>query len=257
VGAPFVVLLNETAARTFWPRENPIGKRVKYGGYGPQTPWREVVGVVADTKLDSMEAKAPLQVYEPFGQTREDWAAGVGRNLYFVARTVGDPAAVASSLRMAVHSLDKTLPVSEMRTMQETVNRSTQPRRFNTYLMGLFAGIALLLAAVGIYGLMAYSVTVKTQEIGIRMALGAARQDVLIMVVRQALKIAGAGIAIGLPASLALTQLMAGLLYGVKASDPLTFVAASLFLGAVAVAATVYPAFRATRIDPANALRSD
>jgi ABC-type antimicrobial peptide transport system permease subunit len=104
---------------------------------------------------------------------------------------------------------------------------------------------------------MAYSVTVKTQEIGIRMALGAARQDVLIMVVRQALKIAGAGIAIGLPASLALTQLMAGLLYGVKASDPLTFVAASLFLGAVAVAATVYPAFRATRIDPANALRSD
>jgi putative ABC transport system permease protein len=252
-----VVVVNETLARDFWPGQDAVGKRLQYGGYGKDTPWREVVGVVADSKLESMESKPPLQFYEPYTQTREQNSGGVGRNLFFVVRTAGDPVAAAGALRMAVRSLDPSLPVTDLRTMTEEVDRSTGPRRFNTWVMGLFAGIALLLAAVGIYGVMAYSVAMKTQEIGIRMALGAAREDVLRMVIRQALLIAGAGIAVGLPSALALTRLMSGLLYGVRASDPLTFAAVPIFLTAVAIAATCFPALRAMRIDPACALRTE
>jgi putative ABC transport system permease protein len=141
--------------------------------------------------------------------------------------------------------------------MQQVVNTSTAPRRFNTWLMGLLAGIALLIAAVGIYGVMAYSVTMRTQEIGIRMALGAARTNVLQIVLRQSLLIAGAGIAIGLAASFALTRFMEGLLYEIKPADPLTFGAVSLFLAVIVILATCFPALRAVRVDPMVALRHE
>jgi putative ABC transport system permease protein len=179
----------------------------------------------------------------------------VGRNFNFIARTAGAPATLASALRMAVRSIDKSLPVSEMQTLEEMVDRSTAPRKFGTYLVTLFAAIALLLAGVGVYGVMAYSVTMRTQEIGIRMALGATRREVLRMVVAQALSILGVGIAIGLAGALVLTRLIAGLLYETKPSDPLTLSAVSLCIAASALAATCFPAFRATRVDPMIALR--
>ncbi len=256
-GAAYAVVINETMAHDFWPRENAIGKRLKYGGYDESVPWREVVGVVADSKLESMESRPPLQLYEPFDQTREEHAPSVGRNLSFVARTAGNSAEISSDLRAAVRSIDPSLPVSELQTMEELLIHSTAPRRFGTAVMVLFAGIALLLAAVGIYSVMAYSVAMRTQEIGIRMALGAAHRDVLWMVISQAVTISAWGIAIGLAGALALTRFMSGVLYGVAPSDPLTFLAVCAFLITVALAATCYPAIRATQVDPMVALRCD
>jgi predicted permease len=254
-GAPYVVVVNEKMARTFWPHQNAVGKRLKFGGMGPDSPWHEVVGVMANARFDSMDKEPGPQFWETLDQVKQVHVAGIGRYLNFIARTSGDPKSIAAAFQIAVHSMDRTLPVSALRTMTDEVARSTEPRRFNTYLMGFFAAIALLLAAVGIYGVIGYSVNMKTQEIGIRMALGAARPDVFRMVIQEALIIAGAGIAAGLVGALALTRLISALLYQVKPWDPLTFAAVSVFLAAVAIAATCFPAFRATRVDPLVALR--
>jgi len=254
-GAPYVVVINEKMAQTFWPHQNAVGKRLKFGGVGPDSPWHEVVGVMANARFDSMDKDPGPQFWETVDQAKQVRIAGIGRYLNFIARTSGDPKSIAAAFQIAVHSIDRTLPVSGLRTMADEVARSTEPRRFNTCLMGLFAAIAPLLAAVGIYGVIAYSVSMKTQEIGIRIALGAARPDVFRMVIQEALTIAGAGIAAGLIGALALTQFTSALLYKVKPWDPLTFAAVSVFLAAVAIAATWFPAVRATRVDPLVALR--
>lgn len=254
-GAPYVIVINEKMARTFWPHQNAVGKRMKFGGMGPDTPWHEVVGVMSNAKLQSLDREPGPQFWETIDQARPRDVAGIGRYLNFVARTSGNPESLAARFQIAVHSIDKTLPVSALGTMEAEVARSTEPRRFNTYLMGLFAAIALLLAAIGIYGVIAYSVSMKTQEIGIRMALGAARPDVFRLVIREALIIACAGITVGLIGALALTRLISALLYDVKPWDPLTFAVVSVFLATVATAATCFPAFRATRVDPLVALR--
>jgi predicted permease len=257
IGSPEVVIVSEALARDFWPNREPIGKRVKFGGQDAKVPWKTVVGVVADVKQSSIEAEAQIQFYTPIAQVDDDTMAFIGRNMNYVMRTSVDPASLSPAVRLALRSLDNSLPVAGLQTMQEVVDTSTAPRRFNTWLMGLLAAIALLIAAVGIYGVMAYSVTMRTQEIGIRMALGAARTNVLRIVLRQALLIAGAGIAIGLAASFALTRFMAGLLYEIKPADPLTFAVVSLFLAAIAILAACFPALRAMRVDPMVALRHE
>jgi len=257
-GSPGSVIINETTARKFWPGQNPLGKRLKYGGgLDSSRPWEIVVGVIADVKQNSIEHEAEIQVYQPYTQLDDNHIADLGRNLNFVMRTSVDPASVSSAVRLSLRSLDPSLPASDLRTMQQVVSTSTAPRRFNTWLLGLLAGIALLIAAVGIYGVMAYSVAMRTQEIGIRMALGAAKTNVLRMVLRQAFVIAGAGIGIGLIAGFALTRFMTGLLYEIKPADPLTFVAVSLFLAIIVIAATCFPAMRAMRVDPMVALRHE
>jgi predicted permease len=257
IGSTEVLIVSEALARDFWPNQDPIGKRAKFNGQDAKVPWKTVVGVVADVKQSSIESEAQLQFYTPFGQLNEEAIGFVGRNMNYVMRTSADPAGLIASVRASLRSLDKSLPVAGLQTMRQVVSTSTAPRRFNTWLMGLLAAIALLIAAVGIYGVMAYSVTMRTQEIGIRMALGAARTNVLRMVLRQAFGIAGFGIAIGLAASFALTRLMATLLYQVKPWDPLTFFGVSLFLMLVVVIATCFPAMRAMRVDPMVALRHE
>jgi putative ABC transport system permease protein len=257
IGSAEVVIVSQALARDFWPNQEAIGKRVKFGGQDAKVPWKTVIGVVADVKQSSIESEAQLQFYTPITQVNDEAMAFIGRNMNYVMRTSVDPASVSTAVRLSLRSLDSSLPVAGLQTMQEVVNTSTAPRRFNTWLMGLLAAIALLIAAVGIYGVMAYSVTMRTQEIGIRMALGAARTNVLQMVLRHALLIAGAGIAIGLAASFALTRFMEGLLYEIKPADPLTFSAVSLFLAAIVILATCFPAMRAMRVDPMVALRHE
>ena len=256
-GAPDVVVVSETMTRKFWPKQEPLGKRLKFGGPDEKVSWQTVVGVVEDVKQSSLESESQLQLYQPYAQVDDETAGVIGRGLSFVMRTSVDPAGLSPAVRASLRSLDPSLPVADLRTMKQVVNAATAPRRFNTWLMGLLAAIALLIAAVGIYGVMAYSVTMRTQEIGIRMALGAARTNVLRMVLRQAFIIAGAGIAIGLAAAFALTRFMAGLLYEIQPADPLTFIAVSLFLALVVVVATCFPAMRAMRVDPMVALRHE
>jgi len=172
-----------------------------------------------------------------------------------VARTSGDPAAMAGPIKEAIQRVDKDQPVTAVRTLEQVLADSLAQRRFTMLLLGLFAGVALVLASVGIYGVMSYSVAQRTHEIGVRMALGARRDDVLGMVVRQGMTLAGVGVAIGLLAAFALTRLMSSFLFGVSATDPLTFVLISLMLAGVALAACFVPARRATKVDPMVALR--
>jgi putative ABC transport system permease protein len=244
---PKVVIISETAAkRHFGSPANAIGKRL--------TMWheekfpREIIGVVGDTKASSLTGENGAQVYEPHTQDPQ-W-----NFMAMVIRTAGDPAAFAATFRREVQALDKDQPVYNVRTMDEVVMNSLGTRRVSMQLFAVFAVAALLLAAVGIYGVLAYSVTQRTQEIGIRMALGAQKSDVLGLVIRQGMTLAVIGIAVGLLGAFALTRLITSLLFGVAATDPLTFVAIPLLLLFVALVACYLPARRAARLDPKIAL---
>jgi putative ABC transport system permease protein len=244
--APLVVLINETLASRFWPDEDPLGKRVKLGG--PDGPWRTIVGVVGDVRHAGLDGPGEMQVYAPEAQ-------GASPFVFLVIRSSNDPTALTGSIRREVWAVDSEQPIYNVATMQQLVSRSVAQRQFTMLILGVFACVALLMAAVGIYGLISYSVTQRTHELGLRMALGARRRDVLSLVIRQGMTLAGVGLAVGLGASLLVTRLVAGLLYGVSATDPGTFALTSLLLGGVALLACYVPARRATKVEPVEALR--
>ena len=255
-----VAMVNQTFARRWWPNENPIGKRIRMcGTCTPRPdrvppPWLTIIGVVGDVRQYGLDQEPKTEVYTPYNQR-----GGRTRPLTYralVVRTAtGDPLTVTSQVRSAVQQLDKDLPIFSIRTMEQLIGRSVASRKMSMFLLITFASLALLLAAVGLYGVISYSVTQRTQEIGIRMALGASRRDVLGMVISQASKLAAIGLGIGLVLALALTGIISKMLFGVRPTDPLTFLCILLLLVAVALFASYIPARRAAKVDPMVALR--
>ena len=245
-----VVVISEKTAQHYWPRQDPIGKRLKPGATASDAPWREVIGVVKDVRQNDFIAQPKMQMYFSYRQLKD-----VAANALVVRTSVG-PMSLAGSVRNAIWAVDKDQPVADIDTMEHIVAEAIARQRFSMLLLGIFAGLALVLAAVGIYGVMSYSVAQRTHEIGIRMALGARRTDVLQMTVKQGLKLVSFGIALGLVAALLLTRVLAGLLFGISATDPMTFVGISVVLLAVAVLASYVPALRATKVDPIISLRA-
>jgi predicted permease len=243
--APQVVIINETAARRMWPDDDPVGKRLRLGG--DKSPWLQVVGVVEDVKHNGLDAEPSLEAYAPFAQMPYP---------YFSIMLRGQNAAsFAAAIRQEVQAVDKDQPVHDVITMAQILNESVAPRRLSMALFALFGGVAMLLAGIGIYGVMSYSVTQRTHEIGVRMALGAARRDVLRLVVGQGMLLALIGIAAGLGTAFVVTRLMKSLLFAVSATDVVTFIAVAVALTGVALGACFVPALRATRVDPMVALR--
>jgi putative ABC transport system permease protein len=244
--SPAVVVVNETFARTFFPKGEALGGRIQVSDGGPNPC--EIVGVIKDVKNFGLEGKAPSEMYFPYRQ--RSWG-------YFsmVARTTGEPASMAGLLRDMVLAIDKDQPVHNIRTMDQLLVNSTAGRRFMMILMGLFAAVALILCATGIYGLTSYAVGQRTHEFGIRMALGAKVGDVLYLVLRQGGGLALAGLALGLAGAWASTRLLANQLYEIKPYDPMTFTLGTVTLGTVALLACLIPARRATKVDPMTALR--
>jgi putative ABC transport system permease protein len=248
IGTTPVAIINQTFARRFFPGEDPVGKRYVYGGPSPENKWITIVGVVADMRRTGFDRPVRPETFLPQFQNPEN-------ALTIVARTSGDPASLAGALRDEVWAIDKDQSVFDIKTMRQTLSEMLSQRRFNTLLFGIFAAVALILAAVGIYGVMSYAVAERTHEIGLRMALGAQTSDVLNLIVRQGMRLATIGLAAGLAASFALTRVMSTLLYGVSATDPLTFILIPVVLAGVALAACFVPARRAMRVDPMVALR--
>jgi predicted permease len=247
--SPHVALINQSLAREKWPNQDPIGRQIEFGGMDGDLRLLTVVGVVGDIHEDSLEQAAPPTIYVDIRQRPEQ-----SRDFTVVIRTDADPAAVISAARRVVHDLDPNVP-PQFGSMEEAVSESVQPRRFNLFVIAVFAATALLLAIAGVYGVMAYSVTRRTSEIGVRMALGATPANVLRLMLGQGFWTATVGVAIGLLVSVAAARAMATLLFGLSPTDPLTFAAAALLLALVAVLASYFPARRATKVDPMAALR--
>jgi putative ABC transport system permease protein len=241
-----VVIINETLARRLWPHESPIGRRFQI--WRDEKFPREVVGVVGDTK-ESLEKEAGNQMYIPYAQD-PTWGS-----LSLVVRTTGEPAALAGSVRDAIRSVDKAVPTYNLKTMNDVVSNSAAPRRVPMLLLSVFAGVAMLLAMLGIYGVTSYYVTQRTHEIGVRMALGAQIVDVLKLVLSRAMVLATIGIGIGVVGAIALTRYLTSMLFGVKPIDVVTFIAVAVVLALVVLVACLVPARRATKIDPLEALR--
>ena len=250
-GQPLVAILNEEIVREFFPHEDPIGVRIWWAGDVGPPRWMTVIGVVGDVKHSGLNQPADPAVYEPFSQSDERWR----RFMTLVIRARDASPGLVAEVKEQIWSLDSQIPVSDVHAMDELIAVSLAQQRFNMLLLGLFAALALILAAVGIYGAMAYAVNQRTHEIGIRTALGAQRRDVLRLVMRDGAKIAFFGIASGIAGALALTRLMASLLFEVKPTDPATFAGVALLLALVALAACYIPARRAMRVDPMVALR--
>jgi putative ABC transport system permease protein len=246
--SPKVAIVNEALVKRYFPNEDPIGKRFTFGGVYPK--WVTIVGVVRDTRRQGLDQPVRKEAWFPHAQRQSP-------SLEVVLRTKGDPLALSQAVREAVWSLDSDLPIPRIRTMEQILSERVAQRRLNMLLLGLFALVALILAAVGIYGVMSYTVTQRTHEIGIRVALGALPRDVLGLVVRQGMKLALIGMVIGLVAAFALTRLMASLLFSVSATDPITFVMIAVLLTGVALVACGVPARRATKVDPMVALRHE
>ncbi len=266
-GSPPVAIINEATARQFFPGQDPLGQRVMLGlpenlfspdllpsGFS-NLPWAEVVGVVRDVRHFGLQADPQPLVYLPIEQT---WVVPLMRNgMVLLTRTHGEPAALTGTVRKALQRIDPEQPVGSISTMEAIINNTLRQSRFNSLLLGCFAGVALVLALVGIYGLVAWNVTQRTREIGIRQALGAQRRDVLRLVVGQGMGMVLVGVVIGLATSLAVARGLQGMLFEVSAFDPGTFVAVGLVLGGVALIACVLPALRASRISPLEALRAE
>jgi putative ABC transport system permease protein len=246
--APRVCLINETLARQYFPNEDPIGKRMNITN-GPET-WREIVGIVGDIKQYGVDQTTTAQGYEPFAQVPFS-------SLNVVIRTKGSAAALLGALRPTVYAVDKDQPVGAIRPLEEIVADSVSRQRFAMTLLTVFSAVALVIAAVGIYGVMAYNVVQRTGEFGIRMALGAQQRDVLRLVLTQGGKLIGLGLAVGLLATLAASRAMGSMLFNTSAYDPLTLSSITLLLGAVALIACFFPANRATKVNPIEALRTE
>jgi len=246
--APEVAVVNEAFAQAYWPDQNPVGQRFKKTAAG--SPWITVVGVTANARTESLARASAPEIYLDLYQTG-------AKHLAILLRGHLDAAAVPAAVRQQVQSVDPTLPVFGAETLDETVSASLAERRFSMEIVALFALTALLLAGLGIYGVISYIVSERTHEIGIRLALGAERSSILRMVLRQGLGLAIAGAAVGLAGALIVSHLMAGLLYGVRPTDPLTFAGVALVLIGVALLACYIPARRALRVDPLVALRHE
>jgi predicted permease len=259
-GTEPVVIVNETMARRFWPGDEPIGRRIRWGAADPAAapsnpqanPWLTVVGLAADVTISALEAETRPQIYMPLSQQ-----AGPGGPAFLVVKIAGDPLSYISPVRAAIWSVDKDLPVYDARPMKEIVAESIASRRFLVLMLGVFAAVALLLSMAGLYGVISYTIAERRQEIGIRMALGASRLDILRLVGRQGMAPAILGTAAGLLASLILTPLVSGLLFGVTATDPVTLGAVSVLVLAAALGSSLVPARRATWSDPMDSLRYD
>ncbi|HEY2545512.1 MAG TPA: FtsX-like permease family protein, partial [Candidatus Acidoferrum sp.] len=239
----------------YWPGRNPIGKRMKYAG----DSWRSVIGVVSDVKDASMQAPAAPHAYTPYLQEADKLLETPDfdelRTFHLAVRTATDPTLVFSSVRSAVASIDSQIALDDLKTMDSVIDKSLAPQRFNLALISLFAVLAIFLAAVGVYGVLSYSISQRTREIGVRIALGAQRGGVLRMAVGEGMKLALLGTAVGMVGGFLLTRLMASLLFGVTAHDPLTFAAVGVVVALVSFAACYIPARRAMRVDPIVALR--
>jgi putative ABC transport system permease protein len=261
MSAPGIVIINDRLARRYWPGEDPIGKRITLDDDAPERSrtWLTVIGVVRDAKQDEWIAAPRAEMYLPLLQSKFYLQEPSGHFEYMtlVVRTTGDPAAMADDIKSSVAALDKNVPVSEIETMDHAVEDLNAQPRFELWLLVGLAAVAVLLAALGIYGVMSYSVSRRTHELGVRMALGAERQDVIRLVVRQAMTLALMGSACGLAAAVVLTRMMSGLLYGVRATDPLTYAGVVVVVSVVALCASYVPARRVTRIDPVAALRCE
>jgi predicted permease len=252
-----VAIISETLARRFWPDGNPVGARllIDDNDQGPRPV--EIAGVVGDVKHLSLEDEPMPHVYLPLRQIHEDGVVWMTNNQYWLIRSEVPPLTLASAVQREIRKVDPEVPASNIKTMEQYLSASVSPRRFNLWLLTVFAAAALILATVGIYGVMSYSVAQRTREIGIRMALGAQRSDILRMVVGHGMLLAVAGLAVGLAGALALSRLMGGLLYQVSATDPATYILLTFFLLLVTLAACLVPARRATKVDPMVALRHE
>jgi putative ABC transport system permease protein len=247
--SPGVLIVNEALARRQWPGEEPLGKRITVNGEGGRP--REVVGVVRDVKQGEWASAPQPEMYLPHLQ------AASPRSMTLVIRASSGTAEIGPEVRREVWALDRDLPVSQVTSMEDVVSESVGQQRFNTLLIGLFAATALILAAVGVYGVMSHAVAQRTHEIGVRMALGARGRDVLVMVLRQGLVLTLVGLAVGLAGALALMRVMNSLLYEVSTTDPLVFCGVAAALTLSALMACYVPARRATKVDPLIALRHD
>ena len=257
--SPKVAVINETMARHFWPNENPIGKRVRQGWPEWTTPWCEVIGVVADVKLNGVIETTPLHIYLPLAQNGN-------ASVYLAVRTKPEPQTLAGPVQSVLHSLDSQVPIYQVRTMDEELKRAVVSQRAAMVLLSAFAVLAILLAAIGIYGVISWGVVQRTREMGLRMALGALPRDVMWLVLRRSMLLVFTGVALGLLGAFALTRMLAAslteagpgktpLLFGVQALDPITFIVAPILLALVAFIACWLPALRVTKINPLVALR--
>jgi predicted permease len=249
-GQPPIAIVSQSVAQRFWPNADPIGRRI---GMPWDSPLLTIVGVVPDTKQDSLRDTSRTSIYMPWAQR----TAFLGSEMWVLVRSTSDPTPLAAAVRAAVRGLDRTVAVSDIRTMDAVVAESIRGTRFTVLLVGAFALAALLLGAIGIYGVMSYLVGQRMQEMGIRLALGASTTAVISLVVGRAARLAAVGVAIGIIAALFATRWLSALLYEVSATDPITFVAVPLLFLVVAVLASYAPARRATRIDPVRALRAE
>jgi predicted permease len=242
-----VVLVDQKMADRFWPQEDAVGKRIRQN---EKSPWLIIAGVVGVVKQYGLDTDTRMVVYYPRSQHR-------GGEMFLVARTTGEPAALADAIVQQVRAIDPDVPVNDIATMQQRVHESVTRQRFAMTMLGAFAAFAMILAAVGVYGVMSFLVTQGTPDIAIRMALGAQRNSILALVFQQGMALALIGIAAGLLGAFGLTRLMSGLLFGVSSNDPLTFVGVALLLTLVALSACYFPARRAMRVDPMAALREE
>jgi putative ABC transport system permease protein len=245
-----VALVDQAFVRQYWSNDNPLGKRLKLGAPQSTNPWLNVVGIVGDVKSESLESQEVPHIYLSDFQSPNF-------NSVIYARTAADPGVIGDAIRREVQAVDPDVPVYAVRSMEEVVARSMAQRRFALQILGVFAVIALLLASIGIYGVMAYTFSQRTHEIGIRIALGAQRQHILRMALGEGMVLVAFGLAAGLIGALLLTQFLRSLLFAVKPTDPLTFIAIAALLSAVALLACFIPAHRATRVDPLVALREE
>jgi putative ABC transport system permease protein len=240
------VIVNETMARTFWPAEDAVGKRFIIGPWGPQPNWATIIGVAADVKQIGLDAERTNDFYFLWYGPR-----------YLILQTASNPLALAPAVRREIQALDPSAPVSDFRTMDQVLSASTGPRRFSTLLLSIFAAVALALAVIGIYGIMSWSVAQRTQEIGIRMAVGADARGILNLILGRGLKLSAIGLAIGIAATLALTRLLSTQLFEISPHDPWVFTAVSALMLAITTAACYLPARRATKVDPIATLRAE
>jgi putative ABC transport system permease protein len=256
-GAPPVIIISQTMARQFFPKENPIGQRVTLDLVPDERP-REIIAVVGDTVTTRLEREQAPAVYVPHLQQTARFTGPwmyFRTGMYFVLRTSGEPMSVAQAIKQAVAEIDPATPAADLRPLEQSLDDQVRNMRIYMLLLGIFGAAAVILAATGIYGVMAYSVAQRTRDIGIRMALGARSSDVLKMIFSQVGRLIGVGMAIGVAGAVALTGLIKSALYGITATDPVTYAGVSLLLVLVALIACAIPTRRAVRVDPTIALR--